>query len=147
MITIRNFLYISIPLLILSALKGGGFLADYLEMVIYIVPFAITVASIIGVLKRDFYTINNRILSFCLILLILLWGAILSMHLFGEQQICRGFTTCDFLTTPKILITLLVSLTPILILMFFKKAKKISKTQFGGQRNSAEKQKNSASRL
>lgn len=123
MIAVRVFLYVSIPLLILSALKGGGLSADYLEMVIYIIPFSILLAAVVGVAKKDLQTINNRVLNIFLVGLIGIWGIVSSLYLFGEKSICAGFDSCEFLTVPKILTSFLISFIPIAGLKFSRKSK------------------------
>lgn len=122
MIAIRVFLYISIPLLILSALKGGIISADYLQMVIYIIPFSILIAVIIGMIKKDLNSISSRFLDAVLIGIVILWGMVFGLYKFWKTGLCAGFDSCDFLTIPKILITLLVSATPIVALKISRKA-------------------------
>lgn len=123
MIAVRVFLYVSIPLLILSALKGEVLSADYLEMVIYIIPFSILLALIVAVAKKDLQTISNRTLSVFLIGLIVTWGIVLSLYLFSGKSMCAGFDSCEFLTIPKILVTFLISFIPVVGLRISRKAK------------------------
>lgn len=113
---VRIFLYLSIPLLILGMLKGGGFSAGYLELVMYTIPISLALTMIIGVFKKTLCTVNCKIIIAFLVVMIAVWFGILILYLFWKRELCVGFEECNFLTIPKIVATFFLNMALIIIL-------------------------------
>lgn len=121
MIAIRIFLYVTVPLLILGILKGGElFSVSFFELLMYVFLLGIYSGVLIAYFKKKLHELNTRVLKIGIACIFLVWGTITISFLFFRSKICMGYDPCDLITIPKILVTLLLALLPIVLILTFR---------------------------
>lgn len=129
MIAIRIFMYVTIPLLIYGFLKGGSFLSvDFFEYLIFVVLLGIYIGVVVAFFKKELHQLSPKLLKIGIAFIFLVWGTITVSFLFFRTKICAGFDPCDLITIPKILVTLLLALLPIVLILAFRAYKRPKKS-------------------
>lgn len=125
MVAVRIFFYITIPLILLAGLKGGNlFSSDFLEVIVYVIPLGVYGGFIGAFLRKEVSLISSRILITSGAFIIGIWGFMLIIYLFWNEQICLNDNGCELITIPKLLSSLLICLAPLLAVHVFRLYKK-----------------------
>lgn len=120
----RVFLYVTLPLLGFSALKGGSlYSVSFLEAIIYIVLFGVYCAFLVSFFSkgkgRPILEKKFAIKSF--LFLSLVWLSILLMYMFDQPGLCKGFDPCDLISYMKLLISYLMLMPPFGFILYSQK--------------------------
>jgi len=119
----------TVPLLILGMLKGGGlFSASFFELLMYVFLLGIYVGVLVAYFKKSLQELNTRLLKIGVVFIFLVWGTITVSFLFFRSKICGGYDPCDMITIPKILVTLLFALMPFMLILAFRANNKHKKS-------------------